>query len=156
MNEVTMSSVPGWKLIVGTSLLATAWALIVMLGVAALLMAMTLVGFVVVVIIAMEPVRFAGIILQGFVLVGPITLGLLPLLTLLCYRWPRLLRWLLLLASPLTGGWWGGLVGLWWFDEGRSLEAFLAILGMIGGLTGSIVFARRIRRHTDNLIVTCN
>lgn len=154
MNEGAISSVLDWRQIVITSLLATVWALIVMLGFSAILMAMTIVGFVVIVIIAMEPVRFAGIILQGFILVAPVSLVLLPALTVLGHRRPRLLRWILVLAGPLTGGWWGGAVGTWWFNDGRSLETFLAIFGMIGGLTASIVFVRRVRGHTERLAIT--
>ena len=48
-----------------------------------------------------------------------------------------------LLAAPLAGGWWGRSAALWWLGDGNVPENFVAVLGMIGGLTAGIVFARR-------------
>jgi hypothetical protein len=152
MSEENVSIAPNLASVVRTSLVATIWALAVILCLATVLMALTIVGFVVIVIIMMDPVRIASIAFKGLVLVAPITLVLLPAMTLLFHRWPRLLPWLVLAAGPFAGGWWGGVAGLW-IDDGRSLESFLAILGMIGGLTGGIVFARRIPRHARTLAV---
>jgi hypothetical protein len=124
-----------------------------MLGTAAILMTLTIGGFVVIILIALDALRLATIVLQGLILVGPITLVLLPSLTLLCHRWPRLSRWLLLLAGPLAGGWWGGTAASWWLEEGSAMAGFLAVLGMIGGLTAGIVFWRRLPHRLERPIV---
>jgi hypothetical protein len=118
-----------------------------MLSVSTVLMAMTLGGVVIIIIVVMDAAQFATVALRGFILVAPVTLVLLPALTLLCRRWSRLLQWILLLAGPLAGGWWGVAVAAWWFGLSDAIEGFLAALGMIGGLTAGIVFARRVPRH---------
>jgi hypothetical protein len=150
----TLSPMPDWKPILRTGLLATMLALVVMLSVSAILMAATLGGFVIIILVVMDALRLATIILRGFILVVPITLVLLPALTLLCHQWPRLLRWILLLAGPMAGGWWGLAAASWWFGESRAIDGFLATLGMIGGLTAGIVFARRVPRHLERLVIT--
>ncbi len=148
-----MISTPDWRRIITTSLLATAGALAVMLGFSALLMAISIAGLVVIVMLAMDPLRLARIILQGLVLVGPVSLVLLPVLTLLCHRWTGMLRWILLLAGPLAGSGWGAALGVWWLED-NSRAALLAILGMIGGLIAAVVFVWRILRPAEMLTIT--
>lgn len=147
-DRIAASPGPGRTLFV-TSLLATILALVALLGTATFLMMLTLGGFVVIVLIATDAYRLATIVVQALILVGPITLAVLPALTLLHHRWPRLLRWLLLLAGPLTGGWWGGAIAPWWFADGDAMAGLLSTLGMIGGLAGSIVFVRRLPRRPE-------
>ena len=154
MTGKALSSRPDCKPIARTSLVATVWALVVMLGVATFLMAATLGGFVIIVLVLMDAAQLATVALWGGILVVPITFVLLPALTLLCRRWPRLLRWILLLVGPLAGGWGGVAAAAWWFNLSDAIEGFLAALGMIGGLTAGIVFARRVPRHVENLTVT--
>lgn len=154
MTGNALSSRPDWKPIARTALVATAWALVVMLGVATFLMAATLGGFVIIILVVMDAVQLATVALRGAILVVPITFVVLPALTLLCRRWPRLLRWIFLLVGPLAGGWWGVAAAAWWFGLSDAIEGFLAALGMIGGLTAGIVFARRVPRHVENLTVT--
>lgn len=141
-DRVAAFSGPG-RTLFATSLLATILALVALLGTATLLMMLTLGGFVVIVLIATDALLLSRVVLQGLAVVGPITMVLLPALTLLCRHQPRLLRWLLLLAAPLAGGWWGRSAALWWLGDGNVPENFVAVLGMIGGLTAGIVFARR-------------
>jgi hypothetical protein len=147
-GEIT-SSGPDWRAIVATSVIATVLALVVLLGTAAILMALTIGGFVVIVLIATDAHRLATIVIQALILVGPITLAVLPTLTLLRHRRPHLLRWLLLPAGPLIGGWWGGAIAPWWFADGDAMAGFLAAIGMIGGLTGGIVFVRRLPHRPE-------
>lgn len=147
MSETTLSPLSRWRPIASASLIATIWALLVMLVVSTILMALTIGGFVVIVLIVMDAIRLGTIVLQGLILVGPVTFLVLPALALLGRHWPRLLRWILVLAGPLAGGWWGVVVARWWLDEGSSLDGFLAALGMLGGLVAGIVFARRVPRY---------
>ncbi len=140
---------PPWRSIMRTSLLATAWALLVMLGLSAVLMALTVGGFVVILLVVMDAAWLGSILLRIFLLVAPLTLILLPALALLFRRQPRLSRWIPVLAGPAAGGWWGAVVAMWWLDKSRSLDGFLIALGMIGGLTAGIVFARRASRYAE-------
>ena len=154
MTETSLSPMPEWKPLLRTALLATILALAVMASTSAILMVAALGGIVVIILIAMDAVLLATVVLRGFILVGPIALVLLPALTLLCRRWPRLLRWILLLAGPIAGGWWGLAAATWWFDLSSAIQGFLATLGMTGGLTAGIVFARRVPRQLEAPIVT--
>ncbi len=156
MIDTALFSTLSSRALVRTSLFATIWALVIMMLVAAVLMTLTIGGFVVIVLIVMDAVRLAAIALWGLLLVGPLTLVLLPALALLFRRWPRLLRWILLPAGPLAGGWWGALVAALWLDESRSLDGFLVALGMIGGLTAGIVFALRAPRYAELSLVMGN
>lgn len=150
MKDQVTSSGPSWRALLATSLIATILALVALLGTATLLMMLTLGGFVV---IAMDALRLASLVLQGLILVGPVSLALLPALTLLCHPRPRLLRWLLLLAGPLAGGWWGRVAVSWWFDHESGMEGFLAARALIGGLTASIVFVRHLPRSPEQPVL---
>lgn len=145
-----LSAVPPWRPIIMASLSATVWALVVMLSLSAILMALTIGGLVVVLLVVMDGARLGWIALQVFLLVAPLTLVLLPALALLFRRRPRLSRWILVPAGPAAGGWWGAVMAMWWLDKGRSLDGLLIALGMIGGLTAGIVFARRAARFAEN------
>lgn len=131
------------------SLFATVWALIVILGVSAVLMTLIIGGFVVILLVVMDAALLGSILLRAFLLVAPLTLVLLPALALLLCRQPRLSRWILVLAGPAAGGWWSAAAAMWWLDKSRSLDGFLIALGMIGGLTAGIVFARRASRYAE-------
>lgn len=143
MTERSLPAVLPWWPIVMDSLFATVWALIVILGVSAVLMALIIGGFVVILLVVMDAALLGSILLRAFLLV------LLPALALLLCRQPRLSRWVLVLAGPAAGGWWGAAAAMWWLDKSRSLDGFLIALGMIGGLTAGIVFARRASRYAE-------
>ncbi len=146
MTGPAVASGPLRGALVGAGVAATLWALAAMLGVAAILMGTALGGFVVIVLVAADAARLGALALQGLALVGPVSLLLLPALVLLLRRRPRLLRWVLVSAGAMAGGWWGEILSAWWLDEERAFAGFLVTLGMIGGLTAGIVFARRTSR----------
>jgi len=108
-------------------------------GLAAIVFAMALSGA--------DTATVGSWVLNTFVLVAPITLILMPAMTILLQRRPRLLLFALWLGGPIAGSWAVVLVAPLRLSTTQSLEGLFAALGTMVGLGAAFVFARYVRAN---------
>lgn len=136
---------------VRTSLAATVAALVGVLAIAAFVMLAVPGGMVVVAILLSKPdaniLQAGPLLLRGLILIAPLSMVLLPALTVVLKGRQKDLQWLLPPAGFVAGQWWGRLIAPLLYSETDRVTGLFGVLAGIGGLFAAIIFVRLLRRN---------
>ena len=134
------------------ALIATVTALAVMLVLLALVIVAIPGGIVVVAILFSAPDAgvsdLAALLLRGMILIAPVSMGILPALSLPMRGRHKSWRWLLLPAGFIAGQWWGRLITPCLHADPEAPAGLFGMLAGIGGLVAAMVFARWLHRSS--------